>query len=248
MSCVLREASAAQPALDLPALNAELRRLDARARIERAAELLPGVPILSSSFGAQAAVSLHLVTTALPGIPVVLIDTGYLFPETYRFVDRLVARLRLNLKVYGPAASPAWLEARHGKLWEQGTTGIERYNRIHKVEPMQRALAELDAGAWFAGLRRQQSGTRAAIEPVQRIGLCRYKVHPIFDWSDRDVYEYLQRHDLPYHPLWERGYVSIGDWHTTRSLREAGDDADATRFFGLQRECGLHLIGAGAAR
>ncbi len=245
MSCVMREARAVQPTPDLTALNAELRVLRARARVERAAELLPGAPILTSSFGAQAAVSLHLVTTVLPGIPVVLIDTGHLFPETYRFVDELAARLQLNLKVYGPGTSAAWLEARHGKLWEQGAAGIERYNRIHKVEPMQRALAELGAGTWFAGLRRQQSGSRAAIEPAQRIGPGRYKVHPIFDWTDRDVYEYLKRHDLPYHPLWEQGYVSIGDRHTTRSLREAGDDPEGTRFFGLQRECGLHLIGAG---
>jgi phosphoadenosine phosphosulfate reductase len=248
MSCVMRETRAVPQAFDLKELNAELRGLDARARVERAAALLPATQVLSSSFGAQAAVSLHLVTTALPGIPVVLIDTGYLFPETYRFVDELAARLRLNLKVYGPAASPAWLEARHGKLWDQGAAGIERYNRIHKVEPMQRALAELGAGTWIAGLRRQQSSTRAAIEPVQRIAPGRYKVHPIYDWTDRDVYEYLRRHDLPYHPLWERGYVSIGDWHTTRSLREAGDDAAGTRFFGLQRECGLHQIGTAAAR
>lgn len=246
MSCVMRERRAATTAPDLPALNAELRTLGVRERIERAAALLPESHMLSSSFGAQAAVSLHLVTQALPGIPVVLIDTGYLFPETYRFVDQLAARLRLNLKVYRPANSPAWLETRHGKLWELGATGIERYNRIHKVEPMQRALAEIGVGTWFAGLRRQQSATRAAIEPVHRIGPGRYKVHPIFDWSGRDVYEYLKRHDLPYHPLWERGYVSIGDWHTTRSLRDAGDDAEGTRFFGLQRECGLHQIGSAA--
>jgi phosphoadenosine phosphosulfate reductase len=245
MSCVLRERRDVAPAIDLPALNAELRTLGAEARVERAAELLPGARILSSSFGAQAAVSLHLVTRVLPGIPVVLIDTGYLFAETYRFVDTLAGRLGLNLKVYGPERSAAWLEARHGRLWERGAAGIERYNRLHKVEPMQRALAELDVGTWFAGLRRQQSATRAGIEPVQRIGPHRYKVHPLYDWADRDVYQYLKRHGLPYHPLWERGYISIGDWHTTRSLQEAGDAAEDTRFFGLQRECGLHLIGAG---
>jgi phosphoadenosine phosphosulfate reductase len=229
--------------LDVAALNAEFRNLSAEARVERAVESLPGVHILSSSFGAQAAVSLHLVTRALPRIPVVLIDTGYLFPETYRFIDELAVRLELNLRIFGPAASPAWNETRYGKLWEQGTTGIERYNQIHKVEPMRRALAELKVGTWFAGLRRQQSRTRATIEPVQRIGAGRYKVHPIFDWTDRDVYRYLRKHELPYHPLWERGYVSIGDWHTTRSLREAGDAGEGTRFFGLQRECGLHEIG-----
>ncbi len=246
MSCAIRECRRAPPAIDVGALNAEMLRLGAEARVRRAAALLPEARILSSSFGAQAAVSLHLVTRVLPRIPVVLIDTGYLFAETYGFVDALVQRLDLNLQIYRPALSPAWLEARHGKLWEHGAAGIERYNQIHKVEPMQRALAELGVGTWFAGLRRQQSRTRAAIDAVQRIGPDRYKVHPIFDWTDRNVYDYLKRHDLPYHPLWERGYISIGDWHTTRSLREAGDTSEATRFFGLQRECGLHLIGAGS--
>ena len=230
--------------VDVASLNVEFRKLTAEARVERALESLPGVHILSSSFGAQAAVSLHLVTRARPRMPIVLIDTGYLFPETYRFIDELAMRLELNLKIYGPAASPAWNETRYGKLWEQGAPGIERYNQIHKVEPMQRALEELRVGTWFAGLRRQQSRTRAAIEPLQRIGVVRYKVHPIFDWTDRDVYQYLRKHELPYHPLWERGYVSIGDWHTTRNLLEAGDTDEGTRFFGLQRECGLHLIGS----
>jgi phosphoadenosine phosphosulfate reductase len=199
---------------------------------------LPGAHALSSSFGAQAAVSLHMVATAAPSIPVVLVDTGYLFPETYRFIDELVQRLDLNLKVYQPTVSPAWLEARHGRLWEQGVEGIERYNALRKQEPMQRALADLGTGTWFAGLRRDQALSRRAIRPLEVLD-GRWKVHPIFDWTDRQVFDYLRRHDLPYHPLWHDGYVSIGDWHTTRSLAEAGD-AEATRFFGLKRECGLH--------
>lgn len=229
-------------ALHEPALrdeaNALLERMTAEERVAWALEHLPGNHALSSSFGAQAAVSLHLVTRAAPAIPVVLVDTGYLFPETYRFIDELAVRLGLNLKVYQPSMSPAWLEARHGRLWEQGVEGIERYNDLRKSEPMQRALEELGVGSWFAGLRRQQSRTRSAIRPLEyRRG--RWKVHPIFDWTDRQVFQYLNRHDLPYHPLWHQGYVSIGDWHTTRSLAEAGD-AEATRFFGLKRECGLH--------
>jgi phosphoadenosine phosphosulfate reductase len=220
--------------------NAALERMDARQRVECTLSNLPGAHALSSSFGAQAAVSLHLVTRAAPEIPVVLIDTGYLFPETYRFVDELVLRLGLNLKVYQPVVSPAWLEARHGRLWEQGIEGIERYNSLRKGEPMQRALGELGVGTWFAGLRRGQSRSRQRIRPLEhRDG--RWKVHPVFDWTDRQVFDYLRRYDLPYHPLWHEGYVSIGDWHTTRSLAEAGDP-EATRFFGLKRECGLHGI------
>jgi len=231
-----------QPLIDLDVMNEEFRHLTAEQRVARALELLPGEHLLTSSFGAQAAVSLHLVTRAMPRVPVILIDTGYLFPETYRFIDELTRRLSLNLKIYRSPMSPAWQEARHGKLWEQGADGIERYNRMNKVDPMERALRDLDGGTWFAGLRREQSLTRASIEPVQLTGAGRYKIHPIFDWTDRDVYRYLKRHALPYHPLWEQGYVSIGDWHTTRSLRDAGDDAEATRFFGLKRECGLHEI------
>ena len=64
-------------------------------------------------------------------------------------------------------------------------------------------------------------------------------MHPIFDWNDRQVFEYMKQYDLPYHPLWDQGYVSIGDWHTTRPLHEAGSEEE-TRFFGLKRECGLH--------
>jgi phosphoadenosine phosphosulfate reductase len=218
--------------------NGELERLDAAGRVRWALAHLPGEHVLSSSFGAQAAVLLHLVTRERPDIPVVLIDTGYLFPDTYRFVDDLTMRLGLNLKVYLPQVSPAWIEARHGKLWERGLDEIERYNAIHKVEPMKRALGELGAGTWIAGLRRDQSSSRARIRPLElRDG--RFKLHPILDWTDRDVGQYLRQHGLPYHPLWEQGYISIGDWHTTRSLAEAGS-VEATRFFGLKRECGIH--------
>ena len=239
MSAALFRQAAWEPQA-LAEVNARLARLDAEARVAWALENVPGEHVLSSSFGAQAAVSLHMVTRQRPWIPVVLIDTGYLFPETYRFVDELTERLSLNLKVYSAPMSPAWMEARYGRLWEQGIEGIDRYNQMRKVEPMQRALAELGANGWFAGLRRSQARTRAAAEFAEfRNG--RWKFHPLADWSDRDVGMYLKRHDLPYHPLWEQGYTSIGDGHTSHRW-EPGLDPEDTRFFGHQRECGLHNI------
>ena len=222
----------------LAELNRAFESLDAQTRVARALEILPGAHVLASSFGAQSAVMLHLVTRIEPDIPVVLIDTGYLFPETYRFVDELTARLKLNLKVFRSESSSAWQETRFGRLWEKGLDGIEQYNRINKQEPMQRALRELNGETWFSGLRRIQADTRARIEPIE-FRRERFKVHPLFDWSDRDIGRYLKQHELPYHPLWDKGYLSIGDWHTTRSLAEAGS-ADGMRFFGLKRECGLH--------
>jgi phosphoadenosine phosphosulfate reductase len=209
-------------------------------RVAWALENLPQQHVLTSSFGAQAAVSLHLVTRHTPDIPVVFIDTGYLFDETYRFIDELAERLKLNLHVFRARTSPAWQEARYGKRWENGVEGIDAYNYDNKVEPMERALRDLEVGTWFAGLRRKQTVSRANVPFLDWSG-DRWKVHPIADWTDRDVYMYLKDNDLPYHPLWKEGYVSIGDVHTTRSLKDV-DNVEKTRFFGLKRECGLHEI------
>ena len=223
----------------LDELNTLLESRSAEQRVQWALQNgLPGFA-LSSSFGAQAAVMLHMVTQQKPDIPVILIDTGYLFPETYRFADELHERLKLNLQVFRPLVSRAWMEARHGRLWENGLVGIEQYNGLRKVEPMKRALKELGIGTWFTGLRRSQASSRTQTPVLQqRDG--RLKVNPIADWTDRDIWVYLKKHDLPYHPLWNEGYVSIGDFHTT-SRWEPGMSAEDTRYFGIKRECGIHV-------
>ena len=220
--------------------NAEMAAKTAEERVEWALKNLPAQHVLSSSFGIQAAVSLHLLTRLDPSIPVIFIDTGYQFPETYRFVDELTARFDLNLKIYRSKTSAAWQEARYGKRWENGLEQLEAYNRENKVEPMQRALRELEAGTWFAGLRRDQADSRENAPFVDWSGN-RWKVHPIADWTDRDVWVYLQKHNLPYHPLRDEGYISIGDTHSTKPLH-AVNHRDETRFNGLKRECGLHEI------
>lgn len=227
----------------LAELNAQLETMSPIGRVEWSLANLPDQHILSSSFGAQSAVMLHLLNQAAPGIPVVLTDTGYLFPETYQFIDTLCSSLDLNLQVYRADACPAWQEARYGKLWEQGVEGIEKYNLINKVSPMKTALAELNANTWFAGLRRSQSDSRNKLSVVKKQNDM-WKVHPIIDQSNRDLHRYMNKHNLPYHPLWEQGYVSIGDWHTTSKL-EDGMSEEQTRFFGLKRECGLHEFGDG---
>lgn len=223
---------------DLREANARLERITAPERLAWASAEFGSGLVLSSSFGAQAAVMLHMATQARPDIPVIFVDTGYMFPETYEFAELLVNRLDLNLNVYRSRRSPAWQEAIDGKRWERGVEGIEAYNQENKVEPMNRALDELGATAWLAGLRRQQSSSR---KNLSVLGLVkgRVKIHPIIDWTDKTVHDYLKVNDLPYHPLWERGYISIGDTHTTRKL-EDGMSEEETRFFGLKRECGLH--------
>ncbi|RDX37488.1 phosphoadenylyl-sulfate reductase [Kangiella sp. HD9-110m-PIT-SAG07] len=223
----------------LQQVNSKLDNVTAEKRVEYALEYFPSEVALASSFGVQSAVSLHLLTQAKPDIPVILVDTGYLFPETYQFVDQLAERLQLNLKVYQSELSAAWQEARYGKLWQKGEAGIKEYNKRNKVDPMDRALDELEVSTWFSGLRRQQSSSREEL-PVVQLFKGRVKVHPIIDWSSKQVFEYLQKHDLPYHPLWHKGYVSIGDTHSTRALKD-GESEEDTRFGGVVRECGLHV-------
>jgi phosphoadenosine phosphosulfate reductase len=218
--------------------NAALEKMTALERVQWAIENLESEFVLSSSFGIQAAVCLHLITTVKADTPIILTDTGYLFPETYQFIDDLTKQLNLNLKIYRAEHSAAWQEARYGKLWEQGVDGLTKYNLINKVEPMKRALKELNAKTWFSGLRRTQSSTRGEL-PVLSIQNGCFKFLPIIDWSNKQVHYYLEENDLSYHPLWEQGYVSVGDVQTSRPL-EAGMSEEDTRFFGLKRECGLH--------
>ena len=108
---------------------------------------------------------------------------------------------------------------------------------------MRRALRELDVSTWFAGIRRNQAESRSQIPYLEWSG-GRWKVHPIAEWTDRDVHRYLTKHNLPYHPLWEKGYVSIGDTHSTKALHEVAT-LEETRFNGLKRECGIHEINLG---
>lgn len=224
----------------IAAWNRELEPLSPQERVGWILAEFPGQTVLSTSFGIQAAVMLHLVTRVDPKVPVVFVDTGYLFPETYRFAEELAARLGLDLRVYNPLMTPARQEAIHGKLWEQGVEGLEKYGRINKVEPMNRALIELGASVWMTGLRRDHAATRGDLSVLKRQNRV-LKVHPIIDWSDRDVYQYLQKHDLPYHPLWEEGYISVGDVHSTTRFAD-GMKPEETRFGGLKRECGLHEL------
>ncbi|MDO6708790.1 phosphoadenylyl-sulfate reductase [Photobacterium sp. 1_MG-2023] len=234
----LLSASKVEQILRLAEINAELEQMTAQQRVRWALEYLDGNFALASSFGIQSAVMLHLVTLESPNIPVILTDTGYLFPETYQFVDFLTERLSLNLKVYRAELSPAWQEARYGQLWTQGVDGIKQYNKMNKVEPMRRALEDLQVNTWFSGLRRAQSSTRATL-PVLAIQNGKFKFLPLIDWSEQDIDIYLLEHDLPYHPLREQGYRSMGDVHTTTKW-VPGMAEEETRFFGLKRECGLH--------
>jgi phosphoadenosine phosphosulfate reductase len=224
--------------------NTDLESLSASALMEWAADRFGQSLAVSTSFGIQSAVTLQLATRVLAEIPVIWVDTGYLPPETYRYADELASRLKLNLHVYQSAISPARMEALHGRLWETGdASDFQRYDDIRKVEPMGRALEELQPEAWVSGLRAQQTDYRKTLSRVSSDGT-RHKVLPILRWTNRDVYQFMQENDLPQHPLFEQGFSTVGDWHSSRPPSAADADDRDTRFNGLKQECGIHLLNA----
>jgi phosphoadenosine phosphosulfate reductase len=229
----------ADPDFDPAALSAEIAPLRAGERIRLLYERLGGRLVATTSFGIQAAVMLHLIHEHAPKVPVVFIDTGFLFPETYRYIEQLSGLLeKLDLRIYQPSVTAARMEALWGRLWEGGQEDLDRYAMFTKIEPMNRALRDLGADVWLSGLRRTQSKTRSDRPFVERQKKT-LKAYPILDWADIQVDLYFRQHDLPRHPLAAQGYLTMGDWHSTRPAEDG--DSESTRFNGQKYECGMHL-------
>lgn len=227
--------------LNLTKTNSQLNQMNAEAIVNWAADTFKTGLVMSTSFGIQSAVMLHLVTQIIPNIPIIWVDTGYLHQETYQFAEELTERLNLNLNIYQSPITPREMERIYGRLWERNNIqSLNLYDRIRKVEPMQRALKELNATAWLAGLRRRQTDYRMNLDHIN-LQENRYKILPILTWSDRDIYQYLKTYNLPYHPLFEQGYLTVGDWHSSRPVTAEDLHERETRFQGLKQECGLHL-------
>jgi phosphoadenosine phosphosulfate reductase len=186
--------------------------------------------VVTASF--EDAALVHVVATAVPGIEIALIDTGYLFAETLWYAERLRSLLDLNLRVVRPVVGPADVDR-----WEHDTTGC---CGVRKVEPLDRTLA--GRAGWITGLRRVDGPTRAGTPVVSYdAGRGIVKVNPLVAWSDDDLDHHHLVHDLPRNPLTERGYPSIGCWPCTRPV-QPGDDRRAGRWAGSDKtECGLHL-------
>jgi phosphoadenosine phosphosulfate reductase len=231
--------------LDLAQASAALEPMTAEARLRWAWETFGEGLALTTSFGIQSAVLLHMVSRQggdLGGvaIPVFWVDTGYLPAETYRYAEQLQDLLHLDLKVVQAQLSPARMEALHGRLWETGRLeDLELYNRIRKVEPLDLALRQQGVRCWASGVRGSQTDHRRSMQALDSVrGL--WTLRPLLSWTTRDVYYYMQNHGLPSHPLFEQGYSTVGDWHT--SAPDGGDASGrATRFGGLKQECGIHL-------
>lgn len=191
-------------------LAAYLESLSAPERIQWAARRHNGTLGLTASFGIQSAVLLHMVKIHAPDTKIIFVDTQHLHPETYRYKRDLIELLDLNVLTYRADMSRAEQEALFGERWKDGVA-TDEYKAQNKVAPLNRAITELGITGWVAGLRRQQSAERSD-RPAWEMQGRTEKVYPIIDWHTRDVYNYMKEHGLPQHPLWEKGYTTIGDF------------------------------------
>lgn len=230
-----------------PRTDALVARAEAVMARELLAEMIryefPKRIALVSSFGTEAAVLLHMISTIDAGTPVIFLDTGKLFGETLRYRDNLVRRLGL-VDVRSMRPDPARLAAEDpgGTLWRGDP---DRCCFIRKVEPLERALAGFEA--WINGRKRHHGGARAAL-PVVEAADGRIKINPLASWGPAEIDAYFAAHDLPRHPLEADGYRSVGCLPCSdRAL--PGEDARAGRWRGRGKtECGIHLPAAPPAR
>ncbi len=191
---------------------------------------------VSSTFGVGGMMLIHLLAEEGIRLPVLFVDTLYHFPETIEHADRVADRYGLDLRTYRPAESRKAFEALHGsRLWEKDE---ELFHRLTKVDPMHEALQGIEG--WVTGRRRDQSATRAALPHVELANWV--KINPLASWSLEDVWGFVRAHNVPYHPLHDLGYTSIGDAPLTTPIKP-GEHERAGRWRGSVRlECGLHGI------
>jgi phosphoadenosine phosphosulfate reductase len=217
------------------ALDAEVDENDPRGILEWAARTVdPGRLIVSTSFNPAGMVNLHILADVAPHVPVVFIDTLYHFKETLEHADFVRRHYGLNLRTYRAAETREDFERKYGeRLWERD---LERFHHLTKVEPMQRALEGVQG--WITGRRRDQSDTRAQLQVVE-VGE-HIKINPVAAWGRGDVWRFILDNDVPYNPLHDQGYASIGDEPLTTPIH-LGEDERAGRWRGQARvECGLH--------
>lgn len=218
---------------------AELQ-LDAEILLDRILEENPGRVCVTCSFQAEDMVVLHMLRQRIPDVPVLFLDTGYHFKETYEYRDRMTAAWKLNLVNLVPELTTAQQENKFGILYRSDPG---RCCHLRKVEPLMAALERFDL--WFTGLRREQSPTRKNLKAVEHhqlpSGRSLRKVSLLAEWSWRHVSEAMDQNGIEYLPLYSQGYPSIGCEPCT-ALPTNVNEPRSGRWAGLKLECGIHTF------
>jgi phosphoadenosine phosphosulfate reductase len=193
---------------------------------------------ISSAFGPEGMVLIDMASRVCPALRVFTLDTGFLFPETYDLMTRVEKHYGIKIEKLYPQLSPQEQECRYGAvLWSRDA---DQCCNLRKVEPLKSKLSMLRA--WITGIRRDQTTARAKARKLEwDSNFQLYKINPLIDWTATQVWHHIHEHRVPYNPLHDRGYPSIGCTHCTRAVT-AGHDPRSGRWPNLEKtECGLHI-------
>jgi len=196
---------------------------------------------ITTSFGIQSSVLLNMVSKLClqRKIKIFWIDTGYLPPETYQYAEKLMEDLSLEVEVLQSKLSSARMEAIYGKLWETNkVSDLDKYHELRKIKPLENGLEKHNIYCWASGVRAGQTENRNKMRFVDIIRK-RLSLRPLLNWTNKDIFYYMKENNLPAHPLFSKGYSTVGDWHssTPDGIQTKGRN---TRFGGIKEECGIH--------
>jgi len=227
---------------NLKKFNEELVNLSSLEMLEWSLQKFKTNLAFTTSFGIQSSVLLHLIQSSSlkNAVKIFWIDTGYLPKETYIYANTLINKLSLNITILQSEISPAHMEAMYGKIWESNKIeDINKYHQIRKVDPLDKALKEYSINCWGSGVRAQQTTNRGKMQFIELIRDT-LSIRPLLGWSQKDIFYYMEEKNLPQHPLFLKGYSTVGDWHSS-SAESANTKGRSTRFGGIKQECGLHV-------
>jgi phosphoadenosine phosphosulfate reductase len=197
--------------------------------------------LMATAFGAEGCCLIHMLAEIEPATTVINLETGYQFPETLELRERIKARYGIAVEYIYPEQTVAEYEAEHG-----GPLHVHRPDQCchdRKVLPLKKALARIAPRAWISAIRKDQTADRGQAAVVQwdaKFNLV--KVNPLLNWTKKDVWAFVVKHDVPYNPLHDQNYPSIGCWPCTRPV-QPGEDDRAGRWAGkVKKECGLHVV------
>lgn len=231
-----------------PASDEEIREANARFQAATPQEVLQwGVErffprlLMATAFGAEGCCIIHMLAEIQPATKIINLETGYQFPETLELRERIKARYGIEVEYIYPETTVAEYEAEHG-----GPLHVLRPDQCcydRKVLPLRRALQRLEPLAWISAIRKDQTAERQKADVVQwdqKFQLV--KLNPLLNWTKKDVWAFIHRHNIPYNPLHDQNYPSIGCWPCTRPVAP-GEDDRAGRWAGkVKKECGLHVV------
>ena len=221
--------------------NLELINMKAQEILRWGYEKFDNQFAITTSFGIQSSVLLNMVSKLClqKKIKIFWIDTGYLPPETYHYAEKLINDLSLDIKVLQSELSPARMEAIHGKLWEtNNASDLDKYHALRKIKPLENGLEKYNIHCWASGVRSSQTENRKEMKFLDVIRH-RLSLRPLLNWTNKEIFYYMEENNLPAHPLFKKGYSTVGDWHSSNpdGMETKGR---ATRFGGMKQECGIH--------